>query len=254
MSSLHLYPNSRPRGSARLWSRYMRVYDRLCESVEYQKMQKRVGDVLEAPARGMGVDIGCGTGNSTLHLTGPDRHTHGVDSLYEALIRAQPKFNMPDQGRIDFHCMDSLGFLSMLGEGSVDRVVAVNTLYTMENAKSALEEIFRVLEPGGRLVFVDLLPGFKPGRVLKANLAWRWEANSVGKALYWIAYDLAKSIELLAINSLINREAKRGIFHLRPSDEYLQILTEIGFISKAPEIIYANQAALYVADKPAEIK
>ena len=192
---------------ARLWNTYMRVYDRLGRSVEYRRMQASVKLALELPSRGLCVDLGCGTGYSTLNLVGENRSVVAVDTSPEALVHARAK-----APKVDFRQQDALEFLQGTQNATVDRVLAVNVLYAMHDGEELLRQIYRVLRPGGLFVFADPIPSMDPKRVLFANYRWRWKENNFAKAFALIVADTWLAARILMINREILKLVGTGSY------------------------------------------
>lgn len=126
-------------------------------------LARRLGETVAAWRTGkplVGVEIGCGTGISTLSLlAGRDDLTlTAIDSAAKMLAQAQE--NLADYvaaGRVQFVESDALAALRAMPAGSVDVVASNYAIHNFLNAYrgEALAEIHRVLKPGGLFVNGD---------------------------------------------------------------------------------------------------
>jgi ubiquinone/menaquinone biosynthesis C-methylase UbiE len=104
------------------------------------------------PGRGeLILDAGCGTGIFTAQLLERRARVVGLELSRPMLVRTMFK----SEGR---------GFLAVQGDmrnlpfadGSFDKAVSVTAIEFIENAKPAVEEMFRVTKPGGTIVVATL--------------------------------------------------------------------------------------------------
>lgn len=108
------------------------------------------------------VDFGCGPGyvaTQLARLTGSEGHVHAVDLNAAFVERARAV--AAETGRADrvtvHHSLDER---VPLPDGSVDRVYAKNVLEYVPDLHAVLEELHRVLHPGGTMVASDSDFGF----------------------------------------------------------------------------------------------
>ena len=90
-------------------------------------------------------DIGCGDGYWTSRLAGADRHVFGVDIDSEVLMRAQRYY-----GQFADFVLASAESLPFENH-KIDRVFSMCAMEHFDDARQALEEMYRVLQPKGRL-------------------------------------------------------------------------------------------------------
>lgn len=114
------------------------------------------------------VDLGCGAGLDTLYLAA--HHSGigmilGIDLAPDMVTRAAAAADRMAEPKIQFMASD-LERLP-LASGSADLVVANASLNLAADNGRALDEIFRILEPGGRLIVRDLVrTGPLPAEIL----------------------------------------------------------------------------------------
>ena len=132
------------------------VYDRANRSVEDAGMRARRRDLI-AEATGYTLEIGAGTGLNAEHY-GP-----AVDRL----VMTEPEPHMAQKLRARLRDMGreaevietaALPFAS----ASFDTVVATLVLCTVPDPAKTLEEVHRVLRPGGRLLFLEHVRSIEP--------------------------------------------------------------------------------------------
>jgi ubiquinone/menaquinone biosynthesis C-methylase UbiE len=97
------------------------------------------------------LDAGCGTGIFTLDVLSLGARVIGVDLSLPMLSRAEQKTR-------GYHFQAVLADISFLpfSENTFDKVVSVTAFEFIEDAKRAMEELFRVTKKGGRIVVATL--------------------------------------------------------------------------------------------------
>jgi len=138
--------------SDRLWGPFFaRCYDSLTKNTEEAGLHAKRRELLTR-ASGRTLEIGAGTGANLelypeavteLVLTEPDEHMRG---------QLQPKLAASGrQAELVGAGAEALPF----PDASFDTVVATLVLCTIPFPRKALQEIARVLKPGGRLLFLE---------------------------------------------------------------------------------------------------
>jgi len=128
------------------------------------------------------VDVGCGEGITLekMHRLFPERKVLGIDFLPENIDICR------------YHgCKVELGdvYNLPLSSKSVDFVLFMEVIEHLEDPETAIQEIHRVLVPGGRLVIVfpnDMV--FKIARIL--TLRFREAAYDPGHVRQWTPHDM----------------------------------------------------------------
>lgn len=98
------------------------------------------------------VDIGCGSGGATRSAAaavGPEGQVIGVDTSAEALSVARDR--TPGELPVQYRRSDART-MNFLPDRSVDCVIASLMMDEVEDLRPLLNEVFRVLRPGGRFV------------------------------------------------------------------------------------------------------
>lgn len=104
-------------------------------------------------------DLGAGSGFYTIEAArrvAPHGRVYAIDINRELLDRLRAEARRLHIGNIDILVGDveRLGG-SKVKESSVDVVIASNVLFMISDKKSFLQEIRRILKPGGRLLLID---------------------------------------------------------------------------------------------------
>ncbi|MFF4648214.1 methyltransferase domain-containing protein [Streptomyces sp. NPDC001389] len=117
-----------------------------------ETLHDRFIDLAGLPEQGLVVDLGCGAGPALAafgrrlpqaRLTGFDRSEQALDTARERL--------QSHQGAVELASQDLREKLP-LADGSVDAVISSNLLECLPDPANLLNEIWRVLRPGGRVV------------------------------------------------------------------------------------------------------
>ncbi|MFK7897596.1 MAG: ArsR/SmtB family transcription factor [Myxococcota bacterium] len=121
-------------------------------------LRARAMTSLVAPRQSV-ADIGTGTGILALELAGLGLDVVGIDRSGAMLDAARQKWNLVKKdspGSIEFREGDAHQL--PLEDDSVDAAFGHMVLHSLEEPKTAVDEIARILRPGGRAVLVDFLP------------------------------------------------------------------------------------------------
>src|SRR5919198_536644 len=102
------------------------------------------------------VDFGCGTGVLTVEMARWAKRVAAIDANPGVLAQAKERAQRAGATNVTFHCED-LHRLS-LPDGRKDLVVISQSLHHVEDPRTVLAEAARILEPGGRLVLLELMP------------------------------------------------------------------------------------------------
>jgi SAM-dependent methyltransferase len=165
----------RPRGT---WSRFVAaIYDPFVALGERRGMDERRRRLL-ARARGRVLEIGAGTGLNLAHY--PDE--------LEELVLSEPSAPMARRLESRLDRSDVRGSVLRAGAealpvatDSIDTVVSTLVLCTVPDPEAALEEIRRVLRPGGRLLFCEHVRDDSTRRARwQERLARPWKAFADG--------------------------------------------------------------------------
>ncbi len=117
------------------------------------------------------VDYGCGPGAMTVELArrvGPDGHVHGVDINAQFVARAAERADQEGVGdRVTVHQIQDHGI--PLHDGTADRVLCKNVLEYVDDPLATLQDIHRVLKPGGKVHATDSDWGFLIAEPLSAE-------------------------------------------------------------------------------------
>lgn len=106
---------------------------------------------LDALPVGTVLDAACGTGRWASHLSGRGHDVVGVDRSPAMLDLARAK--LPDACFLDGELTDL-----PLADGSVDAAVCALALVHVADLDVAIDELARVVRPGGRIVVSDVHP------------------------------------------------------------------------------------------------
>jgi ubiquinone/menaquinone biosynthesis C-methylase UbiE len=138
------------------------LYDQKSASAERRWMGERRRRLL-AGARGAVLEIGGGTGANLAHYRNVDRVTIAEPDRFMR-NRIGPKL---EEARVPVEVSAAGAEALPYPDGSFDTVVSTLVLCTVPDQEAALDEVRRVLRPGGRLLFIE--------HVRAAGSAARWQ-------------------------------------------------------------------------------
>jgi ubiquinone/menaquinone biosynthesis C-methylase UbiE len=151
------------------------VYDPLSARTE-KKFGAELKRKLLANARGRVLEIGVGTGLSFPHYTEVEELV-GVDPSEPMLRRARRR--AAELAR-DVRLVEAPAEALPFEDKSFDTVVSLAVLCTVDDPPRVLQEIRRVLRPGGRLVFLEHVRSSEPGLAQwqdRLEGPWGWIAG-----------------------------------------------------------------------------
>lgn len=208
------------------------------------------------------LDLGCGGGAITRAIweraAGAATEIVGVDC---AAANADAYGNLrrsltPTPGeRIQFICHDFSRGLDVFANQQFDHVVSglsisyaeafdpTTETWTTAAYDRLLNEVFRVLRPGGRFVFSVNVPNPSWGRVARASLLAAFRSERP------LRY-LKRSWRMMWYGRWLKREAQTGRFHYLPADVITSKLATAGFVQITHRLSYCDQAYIFRAVKP----
>jgi len=129
------------------------VLPRIIDLAMRNKETARLRAAWIPQARGEVLEVGIGSGLNLPFYSSEVKRVHGVDPSLELQRMARERAaSLPVN--VEF-LSQSAEELLPLPNGSMDTIVMTWTLCSIANAPKALEQMKRVLKPGGHLVFVE---------------------------------------------------------------------------------------------------
>ena len=156
------------------YARWAPVYDLVFEYVMRAGRQAAVAALGGRPGRVL--DVGIGTGLE-LPLFAPGQRVTGIDLAEPMLRRAQAKAAR-GQGAVDGLCVMDAARLAF-PDASFDAVIAPYVLSVVPDPAAMLDEIARVVKPGGDVVMVNHF-GAERGAVAQVEAFLGRHAASLG--------------------------------------------------------------------------
>ena len=240
------------------WKDYLDHFHYIVNFSDYQQLLDHMFQLLGPVQSGDRIlDAGCGNGNFgslMLHKQHAasraprqgqvdDFQYVGIDFVPTALAHAQHQYhatyNTYFSGRTSdgsenasaFHCVD-LNQPLPFKDGSFDKVVSNLVLGYLDNPAATIQELMRVLAPGGTLVLSNLKPNSDLSRIFM---------NFVGETSKTEEVEEAK--QLLNNSGKIREAEGEGLFHFPDSDELEELFLTAGKSGKLNIYsTFANQA------------
>lgn len=158
-------PSAKARYVRRLFGTIADRYDLITVVLSYGRdraWKRRVGLLADAGPGTCALDLACGTGDIAFELAARGARTVGLD-LTPRMIELARRKRQARHGSVAFVVGDMAAL--PFADASVDLVTTGYGLRNVPELDVALDEIGRVLRPGGRLVSLDF--DRPPGRLLR---------------------------------------------------------------------------------------
>jgi len=227
--------------------------------------QALLRDTLDwaAPASGeRWLDLGCGGGAISRGLwertNGTIAAVVGLDCAAanaEAYQRLREQLKPVPESRIQFIHHNFSSGLDLFDDDAFDHAVSgLSISYAESYDKSSgcwttaaydrlLQELYRVIRPGGRLVFSVNVPNPSWTRVAIRSLPGLLRSGH-------LLQSLKRSQRMLRYGRWLKQQARIGRFHYLPAEEVEQRLTHAGFRAITHRLSYCDQAYIFRAIKP----
>ena len=247
------------------WSDYLGNFQTVGACQDYVQLLDHVFHVLGPIAPGQRcLDAGCGNGNAGLFflqslLTSRNSSQPisdipidyvGIDIIKEALGRARYQMSNAYRSLKDscthrvapIHmswAQIDLGHSLPFADNQFDRIISNLVLGYMPNPQAVVQELFRVLAPGGRMVISNLKPNGDFSEIYQNLVAQAGSNNQKTEAR-----------ELLNNYGKIRQAEKEGQFRFFDQTEWQTSLGTLNCIHSGIYPTFANQAYLIVLQKP----
>jgi ubiquinone/menaquinone biosynthesis C-methylase UbiE len=229
----------------------------------YQELLRDTAGWLEVEPGQRWLDLGCGAGHLTAALWQQGdgelaevvafdcspANAAKVEKLRRKLVPA------PGAEQMWFIAGNFSDGLPQFGDGRFDGVVSGLAIsyaewldpatgrYTDYAYNRLLAELYRVLKPGGRLVFSVNVPAPRFWRILWKSLRTAFRISKPGKSLL-------NGLRMQGYGHWLRQQARRGRFHFLPIEQIEARLRRVGFVGVKYRLSYAGQAYVVAVQKP----
>lgn len=221
------------------WNAYAKSYDLLSEyNPAYQELLQEFESVLPTVGKpGVIFDVGGGTGNFSQVAAGrfPESAIYFIEPDERMKSRAAEKLSGHD--KITFV---ERTFENFEAPTQADLMICVHALYTMPEPQARLQEMKRLLKPGGLLFLVDL------GRPMDVA---DWRAYLFGHLTKELGFLKAMQIfwkgrEIAKQNKAIFKSQEANVYWTHTAEEISSAVEKAGFEILSQKSVYRGYSDL----------
>lgn len=145
------------------WDQHVPDAEQIARGTGFLDLRDRILELAAPQATDVVVDIGCGTGLLALELAGRVRRVWAIDISASMVDYVRTKAASADVANVDTAVASAVSL--PLVNACADIVVSNYCFHHLDDTgkRRALQEAIRVLRPGGRLVFGDMMFDLNPG-------------------------------------------------------------------------------------------
>jgi SAM-dependent methyltransferase len=162
------------------WDRHVRQADELSRSPGFQDLRDRIVAKSSPRPDDCALDVGCGTGLLALAMAPTCAAVWAIDNAPAMVEHLRVVAAGQGVGNV-YPLIASASSLPQM-DASVDLVVSNYCFHHLDarGKRAALGEVMRVLRPGGRLVFGDMMFGWSPGEERNREVVWS-KVRAIGR-------------------------------------------------------------------------
>lgn len=219
-----------------LWEFYAISYDKIRRFLSYKQMIEDVYRELDVKPNGIYLDAGCGSGELLKRIKSEKNpEVYGIDFSLLMLKKAFKKLKNRENVYLGYADLNKrLKFNSNFFDG----IACVHVLYSLENPKLVLQEFYRILKPGGKLVVCDLKKGFSYKPLIQTFKA------SVHEEKFKL-FELIFHFPILGIfNILQDLEMKKNRKDFFTKEMLEDLFKDVGFSVITTKETYSSQSIL----------